>query len=369
MNIKHPDYQKSIVNVSNSILKHFNVPTFHPTLTKLDNYLNKISYQHVVYMLLDGLGYSLIKEHLPISAAMRKHLVEPITSVFPSTTVAATTSVLSGKTPLETGHIGWVQYIPEEKANLTVFPNVDFYTGKEFKENLEQKYMPYTSILSLIKKQNNHIQTREFFPSFRKGGSNSFQEEIERLLLFLHNTDYSFSYVYWTEPDFSVHQKGTNHEDIKQLINNLNQEFTLLINNLPPKTIVILIADHGLTNVNEIKLFNYKELLALLKQKPSIEPRATSFFVQKGKEEEFKTLFNFYFSNDFKLYTRDEFFSSNLLGPGSIHPQTQKSLGDFISVALTDKLFTLNKESTYKAHHAGLTEEEMIVPLIVVTKP
>ncbi len=367
MNIKYPDYQNSIVNVTNSILNYYHINPFHSTISQLDNLFNEKKYNHVVYMLLDGLGYSLINKHLKSSSTMKKHLIQPISSVFPPTTVAATTAVLSGKTPLENGHIGWVQYIPEENANLTVFPNIDFYTSKVFSENLEAKYMPFSSILEYIKKQNPHMNTSEFFPSFRKNGSKTFQEEIERLLLFLHNNDDTFSYVYWTEPDLTVHQKGTDHQDVKNLIQSLNDEFSLLIKNIPSNTIVILIADHGLTNVKEINLFSYNDLLKTLKQKPSVEPRATTFFVKETEKAKFKTLFNKYFSFDFKLYTKDDFLKTKFLGTGVIHPQIQKSLGDFISIAINDKMFTLNEKATYKAHHAGLTEEEMLVPLIVFT--
>ena len=55
MDIKHPDYNNSIVNLACSVLKHYGAENHHETLTIFDNYLKK-NYKNVVVMLLDGLG-------------------------------------------------------------------------------------------------------------------------------------------------------------------------------------------------------------------------------------------------------------------------------------------------------------------------
>ena len=43
-------------------------------------------------------------------------------------------------------------------------------------------------------------------------------------------------------------------------------------------------------------------------------------------------------------------------------------LGDFIAVAINNNMFVLNEGKSYKAHHAGLLEDEMMVPLIIYSK-
>ena len=48
------------------------------------------------------------------------------------------------------------------------------------------------------------------------------------------------------------------------------------------------------------------KILKCLKRVPSIEPRATAFFIKDGKKEEFENLFNKYFSEYFNLYTKEE---------------------------------------------------------------
>jgi hypothetical protein len=368
MKLIRPDYTNSIVNVTNSILAYYQAKTHHPTHKMLDQYLNDTKPNHIIYMLLDGLGMNVLTHHLPPSATLRKYVMTPITSVYPPTTVAATTAVIAGKTPLETGHIGWVQYFKEEDTNLVVFQNKDFYTGEEQTENLKQKYLSFPTFYEQINAFSPDIITKEFFPSFREGGSETFAEEIDKVLLSTHNTDASFNYVYWVEPDLTEHQFGTYSNEVGTLMKQLNEDFTMLLDNITDDTAVILIADHGLVDVKQLPLFEYEDVTSLLSQKPSVEPRTTTFFVQPGQQELFKERFNHHFQDYYDLLTKEEFLTCGLLGAGTKHPILDQCLGDFVALAKSEYMFSLHEGKGYKAHHAGSSEEEMMVPLIIYPK-
>ena len=363
----YPNYSNSILNVTNSILKYYNAPTKYPSLDILDQELS-VGYNHIIYILLDGMGVNLIKEHLSNEDALYKYMKTSITSVFPPTTVAATDTVLSGLPPISNGHIGWTQYFKEEDLDLVVFQNHDYYTGEKPDEDLREKYLKFKKIYDQIKEASPHIETTEFFPSFREGGSKSFDEQIERVLIKTHNTDYSFNYVYWIEPDLTEHQYGIHSKEVKQLMIDLNNSFEELIENITNDTIVITIADHGLTDIVEIPLNKQEDILSLLRRKPSIEPRATAFFVKNDKQKEFEELFHKYYDNEFTLYTKEEFLATNLLGVGEKHPLVDQFLGDYMAISKGKGMFIFSKSKDYIAHHAGLTEDEMMVPLIIYNK-
>jgi len=158
MKLLKPDYENSILNVSNSFLHHYNIKTKYNGIPELDEEL-KNNYDHVVYMLLDGMGLNIVNELLDKDDALRKYVRKPITSVFPPTTVAATNAVLSGLPPISSGYLGWVQYFKQEDTDLTVFLNQDFYTGKTFDENLRDKYLSYENIISKIGQKNKDVIT------------------------------------------------------------------------------------------------------------------------------------------------------------------------------------------------------------------
>ena len=68
---------------------------------------------------------------------------------------------------------------------------------------------------------------------------------------------------------------------------------------------------------------------------------------------------------------KDSFLKSNLFGPVTpeipLFPKIEKMIGDYIAIAITNKsLFNSSKKAAdHKGMHAGLTEKELAVPLIV----
>ena len=94
----YPDYRHCLVNLSNSILKKFGAETTAETLPLADRYLEK-DHRNIVVLLLDAMGTSILEKHLDPNGFFRSHLVSSFDSVYPPTTVAATTSMLSGRYP------------------------------------------------------------------------------------------------------------------------------------------------------------------------------------------------------------------------------------------------------------------------------
>lgn len=121
--IKYPNYDRSILSIASSVLNHFGVKDCqHKTLPEFDKLLEK-DYKNIIVILFDGLGTSTLNYHLTENDFLRKHYITDISSVFPSTTVAATTSILSGYSPLECGWLGWDLYFEEIGENVAVFKN------------------------------------------------------------------------------------------------------------------------------------------------------------------------------------------------------------------------------------------------------
>ena len=52
-----------------------------------------------------------------------RHMVEEITSVFPPTTTAATTTLESGLSRAEHAWLGWSLHFPEVNGNVNIFIN------------------------------------------------------------------------------------------------------------------------------------------------------------------------------------------------------------------------------------------------------
>lgn len=368
MIIKFPDYSNSIMNVSNSILKFYGVETEYNGIDILDEKLKK-EYNHVIYILLDGMGSNIVKKLLNKTDGLRRYMRKEITSVFPPTTVAATNAVISGVPPISNGHLGWVQYFPNEDVNMVVFQQKDQYDESNIiHEDLRQKYISYERMHEKIAKANKEVNSSEIFPSFIEGGAESFKEQVDRVLLKVKNSDKTFTYIYWVQPDLVEHEFGVYSDEVSKVLNELNTGFEELIEEVDDDTIVVCIADHGLTDVKEIKLREYDDLMDCLLRLPSLESRASNFFVKKDKINSFKELFNAHFEDKYLLYSKDEILEMNLFGEGKKHEMIDNFLGDFIAIAIDKYHFTLRDDKVHKAHHAGLLPDEMMVPLIIYTK-
>ncbi len=362
--MRKPDYRRSIMNVSRSILKHYGAYEGDDTIPVLDQAL-KQGFNHVIFMLLDGLGTNVLKIHLPKTAFLRQHYRQTITSVFPSTTVAATNAVLAAEPPVTTGYLGWVQYFKEEDKQIVVFLNEDYYTGEKATLPFRQTYHAYPSLAARIRKQQHDVVANEIFHGSIEGGSKTFDEHLARLDARMKAHEKTMTYVYWTDPDMTEHTHGIHHEQTGNVIRELDRKTALFAENMPDDALLIVIADHGLIDVIAEPLYENQALLDCLIRPPSIEARATTFFVKPDCHEPFQRLFNKRYKRHFKLLTKGELYQLGLLGDGKMHPRLDEYLGEYIAIATKNRMFMLQPGKPFLAHHAGLTKGELQVPLII----
>ena len=113
-------------------------------------------------------------------------------------------------------------------------------------------------------------------------------------------------------------------------------------------------------------LKDYPDIVDCLEKNTSIEPRAINFFIRENKKQKFEVLFNEYFSNDFYLYTKEDVINSNLFGKGKENEIFRDILGDYLAIAKTNKTLLYGGSEILKSQHAGYTDDEIYVPLIVI---
>ncbi len=366
-----PDYENSIMNIASSILKYYHVETMHNTIPEIDDALAK-NYKNVVFFIVDGMGTDILNYHMPTNSFLRMHKVKDLTSVFPSTTPVATTSMYSGLSPLEHAWVGWNCYFKEIDQELVLFTNTDFYSHKKSKyPDYVNSAIGYETINSKISNStHNNVATYEVFPLFRPNGVKSLSEMFERINNLCRKDEQKFILAYWDEPDCTMHKVGTKSPEITKIIQEVN-EGLLQLNNTIDDTLIIVAADHGQIDMQEnIFLDEYSDIQECLAMLPSLGKRVMSFQIKTNKKEEFVERFNRYFKDDFILFNKEDFIAK-FLGPGNPHPRIDDFIGDFVAVAVGQKMFQYRALENIdiaeiKANHAGLTHEEMIVPLILV---
>ena len=370
--LQYPDYNRCILSISASLLSKFGIKSNYPTLKELDKYLKK-EYKNIIFLILDCLGSKILENHLSEYSILKKNVKTNITTIFPSTTVAATTAFHSGISALENGWIGWMPYYSEYDDIIEIFTSKQFYTGKKLDiPNIGESILQYETIYSKIINKNSDVIYHKIFPSFVPNGAETIEELCDNIYkACINQNKCNLISAYWNEPDHTIHHTGVTSNETKQVLENIDKNIKQLINKLDD-SLIIISADHGAVDVEEIYMNDYKELVNCLRMPPSIETRFVTFFIKENMKETFKKTFENIFHKDFLLFTKEEFLKSNLLGRGKKHYKIDEYLGDFIAISTSNKAirYTIdgNKFKKLIADHAGLTKDEMEVPVIIIEK-
>ena len=366
-----PDYTHSISGIPNTVLKYYDVSTNYKAIPALKKSLNKKK-KNIVLWILDGLGLDLIQHALSKNSFLRRHIVDSLSSVFPPTTTAATTTYYSGLSPVQHGWVGWSPYFTDQKRYIELFTGRDSFTGEQTSITGTTE-MPYIHLFDKIHQGAPHVTCTEIFPQkIRPTGAATFAEQCRRIKQQTRQPGHQFILAYWPEPDHTCHHTGTYSSESLSLIKQMNQSIRNLCASLSDTTVIIS-ADHGHTPIQKIIYINdYPDFTDCLAVPLNLDDRAYSVFLKPDKEPQFIHLFHRYFADDFMLIKSDEAVQKGLFGPEKPHPRIAGFLGDYLIIATADTVLRHRLENSisgpeFKSSHAGLTANEMIVPLMVIS--
>ena len=378
-----PDYDNSILGIPSSILRHFGIKPHHKTLPDLDSLLAARPYKNIIMMIFDGMGSRLISDNLPPDSFLCKHKIRDIKSVFPSTTTAATTSLYSGLSPKEHGWLGWQLYFKESENFIRLYMSDDFYTGAPV-DSYFKKHLGYAPIADLVAKKHTAVNVHEICPEHYNsasgmGGADTTRTKIgdikklgdlfSRMREICNSRGNNFVVAYWMDPDMQAHDTGTTSAPVKSIMEEIDKGLAELKSEVKD-TLIIVTADHGHIDLSDdIVLDDYPRIMDYLEMPFQMEYRAASFHVKPGCAAEFKEEFEKEFGEWFMLVTRDDYLEK-FIGPGVPHQRAGDFIGDFVAIAISDRMFRhtaeLTRNGKFASYHAGLTESEMLVPLIVI---
>ncbi len=361
------DYEKGLVNVISSIEKYFNLKPNHNSLPILNDYLKENKYKNIVLVLFDGLGYNILKrnkEHCPF---LNKYLVSSISSTFPSTTMAARTTIESGLNPIEHGWLGWDMYFKKFDNVITLSRNYVKRTKEKLTDyHIARTLLKYESVVSKIDKLDGcHAKKISVYNNHKDESLKKARKQIKRIT---KNAGKNYIYFYVDDPDHTFHKYGCNSKKAIKKIKKIDKEFKKLCNTLKD-TLIIALADHGHIDIDYITLTDYPQIINMLKGDVSIDNRACSFRVKQEYKKEFPVELKKVLKDDFLILSSEEVNDKKLFGYGKENKYYKDGLGDYFAIGIGNKAIRYD-ESVYmhKSSHSGITEDEMLVPLIIYGK-
>lgn len=349
-----------IVGVNNAIRKYLNKEVYHEPNPIVLDWLTENQFKHIIVLLIDALGSSIIKKHCDPNGFFLSNMRAELTTVFPPTTSAATTSLRTGKYPNENAWLGWNEYFKEKDDNIILFMNKSQYK--------DCTYPNFSSITLPVPFLDETDNCTSIWPSWSKmNPSKDYPDLLNNILDFIPNHEYI--YAYYDALDTFMHNKGTNSLKTKELVLQLEKETESFACKLPKGTGLILLADHSQIDVKIDYLDAYPELTETFSHLPALEPRTIAFYIKENKKEDFVKSFTQLFGNDFVLYTKKDVLEQNIFGSYPNHPRFEEFIGDYLAISTSNLSLSYKPNTSHTkkvgGDHAGGLDEEAIIPLIL----
>lgn len=361
-----PNYEKGLVNLISSIENYFGIANNKRSLQIVDEAL-KDNYKNIILVLYDGFGYNILKKNEALAPFLNENIKDKISSVFPPTTTAATTSVITGLTPFEHGWLGWDMYMKKYDSVVTLFLNRE----KESKLPIEG-YVSTSDELPIVKVTDKISRITgckgTIVSPFGDITYTDINDMNKQIVDIAKNDKKNFIYAYYEEPDGVMHDTGTNSYESKEMFELIDNKFKELCESLDD-SLIIMVADHGHINTSWITLTDYPEIINMLIGTTGIDSRACSFRVKDEYLEVFPSLISKVLKDDFILLSKNEIHEKKIFGDGLQNKLFNDGIGDFIAIAISEKSIRYSdKHELFKSAHAGITEDEVYVPLVMVKK-
>ncbi|HIH13307.1 MAG: type I phosphodiesterase/nucleotide pyrophosphatase [archaeon GW2011_AR9] len=378
-----PHYQRnSIVNLMSTILHSFGAKSTYPPLSNLLPELQQAD--NIILFIIDGLGVDSFQK-LGKNSILQKHYQQTLTSVFPSATTAAITTFMTGLAPQGHGFISWDMYMAEFGSIVQILP----FQTQDKKPLKKVKLSVPPSLfhaLKTLKKADTHVVMKKsllkspyntlFCKDAQQHPFNNMSGMIRALRQITHSrrTQKQYIYAYWGGFDDLSHAYGKNHPKSFHHLQQLDRAVQFLTQQLEgTNTLLLITADHGqitTTPKKTIILNNHPVLMEGLALPPGGEPRAVICYVHPHKAQKFTRYVEQQLKAYCTLYQSAELAKQGYFGLGKLHPQFKERIGDYILIPKENYVlrYFLRKEKALfmPGHHGGLSEEEMLVPLIKI---
>ncbi|MEA4876038.1 alkaline phosphatase family protein [Anaerorhabdus sp.] len=366
MKISMPTNKNSLAQVSNSFRRFLNCKLYHESDAKLDEWIKSNEIEQLLVVLVDGMGYNQLEKYLSEDMFLRKYCHHKVETVYPTSTVPSTTTVRTGKFPMESGWMGWQQFLPDVDDNYTMYRDAGYYNEYHYSPEQKEKIYPMDLITNDVSLKNETAV--EVFPAWIHGRNEDFVSLCNEANEYL-KVGYKYAYVYWDVYDGTMHETGVASKESLDELYKVNQTLHDLTMMLDSHVGLIVIADHGHVDVDSVNIHDYPQLTQMFRKMPGLELRCASLFIKDEFKASFKEEFNKVLSDKFLLLSKDEVIEKNLFGVGTPHPEFENIIGDFVACAI-DKtnLIYRDNDSVFKGYHGGLTEDERYVPVITFCK-
>ncbi|MFI6029955.1 alkaline phosphatase family protein [Amycolatopsis magusensis] len=335
----------------------------------------------VCVLLVDGLGWELLKAHPEDAPVLNELRSSPMRVGYPSTTAAGLAAIGTGLASGEHGMVGYTFEVPGAGV-LNALRWCSHDDGGDLRGALppeEVQPLPTTfaraaaagvrtSVVSEAKFADSAL-THAVQRGARYRGVHALGDLAARTLDALGEPR-SFCYSYHSELDFLGHVYGPGSSAWRMQLRQVDRLVESIVEGLPPGALLAVVADHGMVLVDEkIDIDETPELLAGVRAIGG-ETRARHVYAEEGAEAEVLAAWREILGDRAWVYSREEAIERELFG-ASVSDRVRPRIGNVVAAAKNSfgmvRELAEAVESSLLGQHGSLTTAEQLVPLAVAS--
>lgn len=402
----YPFYdQYCFSKIPSAILKFFGIKT--KTSLPYEMVLQKNEYDDInkiILLIIDGFGFNqwlrYYKHNKFFARLTQEGTFFPITTVFPSTTANAITTINTGLTPQEHALPEWFVYFKEidqiintihfkplgsqqndELLGLGVDPDI-LYSGNTLYQTLNEEKIKTFTFIDESMAQSTYSGLIFKGSTIMPAINNS--DLLGNLRKHLEKTEGpAYYYIYLGNLDAVAHKYGPHTEQYKTELESLNSMLKKeLIEKIEQKTakdsLLIVTADHGQLNIDPKKTFylNKSKKLGQNFQKsqnnktilPTGSPRDIFLHIKPDKIQETRELLSEQLGEKARIIETKEAIKNGLFGTGKPTEKFYDRIGDLLILPQGNHTIwykhPMGRTFDLLGFHGGLNPEEMLIPYV-----
>lgn len=323
----------------------------------------------VVVLLLDGLGWNQLQQRAHLAPTLMSMTQRSATTVAPSTTATALTSLVTGSPPGRHGVVGYRIHVNGEVLNTLRWSTPN---GDARKRILPSEFQPEPAFCG---QRPVVVQNAEFLHSgftmahladVRHRGWQTMPAIAVEVRQAIADGE-PFVYAYYDGIDKTAHLRGFGEFYDAELVA-CDRMVADLMMALPRGTAIVVTADHGLVDCLGNATPLAPEVTAHVRSQ-SGEARFRWLHSEPGRQRELLTAAVSSHSDRAWVYGVEEMIDEGWFGP-EVTDAARSRLGDVAVVAKDRWYFTDPADSPrieLVGRHGSLTPDEMLIPVLTFT--
>lgn len=320
----------------------------------------------IVMLVVDGLGWDQLRSHEQVLPTVAGLAGRAITTVAPTTTATALTSIATGLSPGEHGVVGYRVVLGGEVVNMLRWTHDGADRRRSQPPDDVQRYpaflgetVPVVSPAELCATAFSEAHLRG---SRRVGfrATSSLALEVRRELA----AGQRFVYAYYAGVDRIAHERGFG-EYYDAELRDTDRLVADILDVLPPGAALLVTSDHGQVSVGDNIVVPTAELLSLVSMQ-SGEGRFRWFHARRGAVDELVAAAEREFGGTGWVRTREQLIEECWFGP-TVSPPIAARLGDVAVIARAPvSYFDPDDSGPFElvCRHGSMTSAEVYVPLL-----